>query len=100
MIQQLHKESVTEVVLGPMPNEDSMVKFMSKILGLAPKRMRGSIFGGKFRMNAQKFVSVVIACFNEEGNLLPIHERLTKTFEGINYNYEILFVENGSTGHF
>ena len=43
-------------------------------------------------------VGVVLPCYNEEGNVDELYERLTKAFEGLpNYTYELLFVDNSST---
>ncbi len=43
-----------------------------------------------------KLISAVIACYND-GEAIPImHERLTKTFNKIGCNYEIIFVNDGS----
>lgn len=42
-------------------------------------------------------VSAVIACYNEGPAVEVVHERLTKTFQQIGCDYEIVFVNNGST---
>ena len=44
-----------------------------------------------------KKISVVIPCFNEEGNILPMYNRLKKTFKKIPYDYSFIYVNNGST---
>lgn len=36
-------------------------------------------------------------CYNEANNILPLHKRLTTIFKRIPYDYELLFVNNGST---
>jgi undecaprenyl-phosphate 4-deoxy-4-formamido-L-arabinose transferase len=41
--------------------------------------------------------SVVIPVFNEEGNLKPLHTRLTKVMRALKKPYEIIFVDDGST---
>lgn len=41
-------------------------------------------------------ISIVIPVYNEEGNLLPLYERLTAVLEGIRQDYEIIFVVDGS----
>lgn len=44
-----------------------------------------------------KKISIVIPAYNEEKNLTVIHERLSKVFSSLkNYNYEIIFVNDGS----
>jgi len=40
--------------------------------------------------------SVIIPLFNEEGNLLELHDRLHSMFKKNNLSYEILFIDDGS----
>jgi glycosyltransferase involved in cell wall biosynthesis len=42
-------------------------------------------------------LSILIPIFNEEENILPLHERLTKALQKANRPYEILFVDDGSS---
>jgi len=44
-----------------------------------------------------KTISAVIACYNESPSIPEMHQRLTSTFEKIGVNYEIIFVNDGST---
>lgn len=46
-----------------------------------------------------KTVSVVVACYNEEGNVAALHEKLCEVFKESlpEYNYQILFMDNDST---
>lgn len=44
-----------------------------------------------------KTVSVVIPSFNEEGNILKMYKRLTAVLPKLVQEYEIIFVDNGST---
>lgn len=44
----------------------------------------------------KKLVSVVIPTFNEEENIVAIVDRLEKVFECLNYDFEILLVDDGS----
>tara|TARA_B100000963_G_C22623629_1_gene671207 strand:- start:687 stop:1610 length:924 start_codon:yes stop_codon:yes gene_type:complete len=45
-----------------------------------------------------KNISVVIPAFNEEGNVNELANQIDATFENLkNYDYKIIFVENGST---
>ena len=45
-----------------------------------------------------RHVGVVLPCYNEEGNVDELYERLTKVFEGLpQYTYELLFIDNAST---
>lgn len=46
---------------------------------------------------SKKLISVVIPVFNEELNIKPMYERIKKTFENLNYDFEIIFVDNRST---
>jgi glycosyltransferase involved in cell wall biosynthesis len=43
-------------------------------------------------------IGLVLPCYNEEGNVEELHERLTKAFDGLpQYTCEMLFVDNAST---
>ena len=43
-------------------------------------------------------VGIVLPCYNEEGNVDELYERLTKVFAGLpQYTYELLFIDNAST---
>lgn len=46
-----------------------------------------------------KKISIMIPCFNEEENVVPISEEIVKLFETqlANYDYELLFIDNDST---
>jgi dolichol-phosphate mannosyltransferase len=44
-----------------------------------------------------KKISILIPVFNEEGNISVISEIISKTFEELEYEYEILFVNDGSS---
>jgi dolichol-phosphate mannosyltransferase len=44
-----------------------------------------------------RLISVVIPCFNEAENISAVHERVTSAISGVEANYEIVFVNNGST---
>jgi dolichol-phosphate mannosyltransferase len=44
-----------------------------------------------------KKIVVVIPCFNEQGNIFPMYDRLKKVFENLKkYDYSFIFVNNGS----
>jgi polyisoprenyl-phosphate glycosyltransferase len=43
-----------------------------------------------------RFVSVVIPCFNEEGNLREAHRRVTQAVSRAGIDYEIVYVDDGS----
>lgn len=45
-----------------------------------------------------KKISIVVPCFNEEENVLPLSESIIRTFqeELPNYDYEIIFIDNDS----
>ena len=47
--------------------------------------------------DGRKLISIVIPVFNEESNLREIHRRLTKVMKSMNFGYEIIFVDDGST---
>jgi glycosyltransferase involved in cell wall biosynthesis len=43
-------------------------------------------------------VGVVLPCYNEEGNVEELYERLVKVFDGLPaYTFEMLFIDNAST---
>ena len=42
-------------------------------------------------------LQVLLPAHNESGNILPIHEEITKALDGKGYAYQILFVDDGST---
>lgn len=41
-------------------------------------------------------VSLVVPCYNEADNLLPFHDAVKSAFDGSGYEYEIVFVDDGS----
>ena len=49
-------------------------------------------------MMKKKLLSIVLPCFNEEGNVKKISDDIIKLFDDKlkNYNYEILFIDNDS----
>ena len=42
-------------------------------------------------------VSVILPVLNEEDNLEPLHERLTEALESLGRDYEVIYVDDGST---
>jgi dolichol-phosphate mannosyltransferase len=42
-------------------------------------------------------ISVVLPCFNEEGNIRPYYDEFVASVDLINYRYEIIFVDDGSS---
>lgn len=44
-----------------------------------------------------KKISIVIPAHNEEGNILPLTEAIDQVFKTLNYPYELIFVDDGST---
>lgn len=42
-------------------------------------------------------ISVVVPVFNEEGNVANLHQEIKQMCEANNYNYEIIFVNDGSS---
>lgn len=47
-------------------------------------------------MITAKKISVIIACYKDEGNILLLYERLTAVFNKITPHYEIIYVNDGS----
>ena len=45
-----------------------------------------------------KTISFIIPAYNEAGNVAELHSQITEVIEEINnYEFEFLFIENGST---
>ena len=44
-----------------------------------------------------KKLSIVVPCYNESLNINSTHDRIKKNIEKITNNYEIIFVDDGST---
>ena len=42
-------------------------------------------------------LSLVVPCFNEAENVIPFQEAVISAFDGCGYDYEIVFVDDGST---
>lgn len=55
--------------------------------------------GGKDgRLRQGGHVGLVLPCYNEEGNVDELYERLVKAFDGLSgYTFEMLFIDNAST---
>ena len=47
-------------------------------------------------MSSNKIISAVIACYKDAPAIPIMHERLTQVFNKIGFNYEIIFVNDGS----
>lgn len=45
----------------------------------------------------RKFISVVVPLYNEEGNAAELHKRIVAACEKLENEYEIIFVDDGST---
>ncbi|MBN2072580.1 MAG: glycosyltransferase family 2 protein [Actinobacteria bacterium] len=45
----------------------------------------------------QPFISIIIPVYNEEKNIAPLYEKLDSTLKKINYSYEVILVDDGST---
>jgi len=48
------------------------------------------------RFTRDPYISVVIPCYNEEGNIQAMHERLSRAIAPLTSTYELIFVNNGS----
>ena len=48
------------------------------------------------RVNGMK-LSLVVPCYNEAENVIPFQEAVIQAFDGCGYDYEIVFVDDGST---
>lgn len=45
----------------------------------------------------KKLISIVTPCFNEEGNVDELYERIKKVMSGSKYQYEHIYIDNAST---
>jgi glycosyltransferase involved in cell wall biosynthesis len=45
----------------------------------------------------KEMISVIIPVFNEEKNISPLYGKLTSVFEHISKNYEVIFIDDGSS---
>ena len=46
---------------------------------------------------SEKMISIVTPCFNEEGNVDELYERIKTVMSGLDYRYEHIFIDNAST---
>ncbi len=56
--------------------------------------MRASEMSGRHNFNK---LSIIVPVFNEEGNLRKLHEELVSVVDELGIDYELLFVDDGST---
>jgi len=62
------------------------------------ERSRGSVQMGSTRAGERRMLlSVVVPCMNEEDALRETNRRLVAVLEGISLNFEIVYVDDGST---
>lgn len=45
----------------------------------------------------KKKISIIIPAFNESGNIRPLAKAIEEIFQDLNYNYELIFVNDGSS---
>ncbi|HNE06159.1 MAG TPA: glycosyltransferase family 2 protein [Anaerolineales bacterium] len=45
----------------------------------------------------EKLISIVTPCFNEEGNVEELYERIKEVMTGFDYQYEHIYIDNAST---
>jgi dolichol-phosphate mannosyltransferase len=48
-------------------------------------------------MAKTKLVSIILPCFNEEGNIVEIYSRIVEQMKAIGHGFELIFVDDGST---
>lgn len=58
-----------------------------------------SIKSGLFldRMKKKRTISVLVPVFNEQANLIPFHQRLSVVLDSLEYDSEIVFINDGSS---
>ena len=47
-------------------------------------------------MLSKPLVSIITPCYNEQENLTPFYEAVTATMKPLPYDYEVVFVDDGS----
>ena len=52
---------------------------------------------GNARSEGADLISIVIPCFNEEGNVAEVYSRVTSVLQSLEVGYELIFVDDGST---
>ena len=48
-------------------------------------------------MTDSKIISIIVPCCNEEDNVLNFHREVTNVLHNLNFDYEIIFIDDGST---
>ena len=48
-------------------------------------------------MKSNVDISIVIPVLNEEGNVKPLYSSVKEVMDGLNRDYEIIFIDDGST---
>lgn len=88
MVNQLELD---ELLIPPIPLDDpqSALKFCNNLKRIIDGRRSGS--------SRKMTLSVVIPVYNEEENLPVLYSRLTAALSGFDPDYEIIFVDDGST---
>lgn len=57
---------------------------------------QGAALASSRSRDATVEVSVIAPVYNEEGNLIPLHQRLTQALEPLARSFEIIYVDDGS----
>lgn len=45
----------------------------------------------------KKKIAIIACCYNQEKNIQPLHQRITNTMSKLDYDYELIYVDNAST---
>ena len=48
-------------------------------------------------MTDSKIISIIVPCCNEEDNVLNFYREVTNVLQSLNFDYEIIFIDDGST---
>ena len=48
-------------------------------------------------MNNKELINIIIPCLNEQENVINLAEQIVDKTKGLNYNFHIIFVDDGST---
>jgi len=79
--------------------QGSIMPMSSDTAGNAPEIMPWTAAGDAARPSTHgRHVGLVLPCYNEEGNVDELYERLVEVFDSLpQYTFEMLFIDNAST---
>jgi glycosyltransferase involved in cell wall biosynthesis len=73
------------------------IKYNAGFLTLALNHEDGSSLFVDMALKTKEMISVLIPVFNEGENILPLYDKLSSVFDHIAKDYEVIFIDDGST---